>query len=346
MSDAGERAKPKLASTPANGPATTADSEVESTTGNVVWLASFPKSGNTWIRAIITAARGGDRLFAVGQLTSGAQPHHVGSAHYAYALDPRLLDRSELRQLRDSLVSRAVDQGTHAATDEGPDQVGDASLEPSAPPDPTFRKTHEVYRTGQPGQEPFPARATRAAILIVRDPRSVVCSWAPFFGTELAEAAQRIGAGKDTKSSPANSSTEQPWGTWSSHARSWLEPTLPFPVHLVRYEDLQQDTVATLLPVLNAVGWQISEAELAQAVHRTKFERLVAEEADRGFRETSPKTNKFFRRGRAQAWREELSPDLISQVAIDHEEMMNRLGYEPSEIERRDSTATHLSPPE
>lgn len=52
-----------------------------------VWLASFPKSGNTWLRAIVTALRTHRHLFSVDHLGSGSQPHCVGGT-LAMGLDP------------------------------------------------------------------------------------------------------------------------------------------------------------------------------------------------------------------------------------------------------------------
>ncbi|MCH9816272.1 MAG: sulfotransferase domain-containing protein [Actinomycetia bacterium] len=316
----------------------------------IVWLASFPKSGNTWMRAIITAARGGDRLFAVDKLSSGSQPHLVGGANRAFGLDPRWLTVSELRTLRDSLVALPHDRPAAegptisetkdvitlpesalaaSPTDAGPGEPAAPSVGRPATDSLVFRKTHEVYRYGALGAQPFPNRVTRAAILIVRDPRAVACSWAPFFGVSLDQAVARIGREQPDKASPARAQTEQPWGTWSDHANSWLSAGVPFPVHMVRYEDLQADAMATLLPVFAAVGWSISQDELAVALKRTAFDRLKTDEQEQGFRESSAKTQAFFRSGQAAKWRSELTESQVQQVEMQHSEMMQRLGYEP-----------------
>lgn len=267
------------------------------------------------MRAIITALGTHQHLFAVNQLGSGAQPNHVSSALTSYGLDPRWLDRAELAALRTELIVRASE---HVAPD--------ASDQPAPP---LVRKTHEIYRTGEPGREPFPTVATRAAILVVRDPRDVACSYAPFFGVDLPTAvddmARPRGGGV---ASPAAAATAQPWGTWSSHAQSWLAAEVPFPVHVIRYEDLQEDAVATCAPVFAAVGLPATPAELEQAVDQARFDRLAQQEAERGFRETSRRTRTFFRKGRTGGWRDDLPPDLVAAIEADHAPTMQRLGYE------------------
>lgn len=281
--------------------------------GRTVWLASFPKSGNTWMRAIVTGLATHRHLFAVNHLGSGSQPNHVSGSIPALGLDPRWLTRSELAPLRDALVRRYAE--------------GDSD-------EPILRKTHEVYRPGPAGGEPFPTDATRAAILVVRDPRDVACSYAPFFGVSLDKAIDRMGRSRPGKPQPAFSTTDQPWGSWSSHAQSWLAPEVPFPVHLVRFEDLKKDAVATLSDVFRAIGLSSTDEELTHAVEMARFERLRESEAQSGFVETSRATEEFFRRGVAGGWREELDDAQIAAVEADHRDVMGLLGYDLTHDQR------------
>ncbi|MGV1005391.1 MAG: sulfotransferase domain-containing protein [Candidatus Nanopelagicales bacterium] len=277
--------------------------------GSIVWLVSYPKSGNTWVRAIISGLLSSEPAFSVNHLGGGLQPFHVGGAMPTLGLDPRWLDRAELAQLRTTLINNS--------------QTGTGS-----PVVPIFRKTHEVYSGGDPVREPFPRRATRAVILIVRDPREIVGSFADFFAISTAEAVAAVTHGPPAgPASPALRRTEQRWGSWSEHADSWLAADLPFPVHAVRYEDLHHDAQGVLSPVLAAVGLEFGEAALEQAVGRARFDRLVGDEARSGFRETSARSARFFRSGQTQRWRTELAAELVSAIEDEHARMMGILGY-------------------
>lgn len=282
--------------------------------GRIVWLTSYPKSGNTWMRAIATALTTHPHLFAVDHLTSGAQPYSVTTSLALYGLDARWLSYDETDRVRTSMLTAGLD---------APVETDDTK--PAA----ILRKTHEVYRPGKSGAEPFPTAVTRAAILIVRDPRDVACSYAPFFGTDLDSAIDALATvNTGGRGNPAMCETSQPWGSWSTHTRSWLADDVPFPVHLVRYEDVRSDPVATLEPVFRAVGIDCTHEQLTDAVEQARFERLRASEEQFGFRETNPRTKTFFRSGRAGGWREELSADQVATIELDHRDVMGDVGYE------------------
>ncbi|MEN9506096.1 MAG: hypothetical protein RI958_2022 [Actinomycetota bacterium] len=300
--------------------------------GRTVWLASYPKSGNTWLRAVVTALSTHPHLFGVNHLGSGSQPYSVLGALPRFGLDPRWLNDHEIDTLRHALITAGIDDDSTQADESGTDRT------------PILRKTHEVHRPGSPGAEPFPLAATRAAILVVRDPRDVACSYAPFFGISIDQAIDAMGFDRRSeRASASTASTSQPWGSWSTHTQSWLADDVPFPVHLVRYEDLRRDTVGTLGPVFEAIGLACTAEQLDAAVEQTRFERLQQSEAQRGFRETSPRTDTFFRSGRAGGWRDELTDDQVATVELHHRTTMEQLGYDPvSPALRITSLPAHL----
>lgn len=280
-------------------------------TGPIVWLASYPKSGNTWFRAILSAVKRGTELFTLDVLASGGQPFGLATSVDVLGLDPRWLTRSEAERLRYTLVSGAT---------------GD---------EPRFRKTHERYRTtpiewpeaeGDP-PPPFPVEATRAAVTIVRDPRAVAVSLAHHFGKSLEDSVDRMARDDTQRADPARLIGEQPWGSWSGHARAWHPAHLPFPAYRIRYEDMLERPIETLVPVLTGVGIEVDEATLVAALERVRIDRLQQDEAEQGFRETHARAQRFFRSGSADAWRTELPAHLIRAIEADHQDVMAELDY-------------------
>jgi hypothetical protein len=125
--------------------------------------------------------------------------------------------------------------------------------------------------------------------------------------------------------SAANQLRQQLLG-WSAWQASWLEQR-DLPVHLMRYEDMKADPVASLAAALAFAGQSIDTVALARAVDLARFDRLQAREAQTGFRE-APVGRQFFRRGESDGWRGELTSERVARIVGDHGAMMERLGYD------------------
>lgn len=292
----------------------------------IIWLASFPKSGNTWLRLLLDnfAAGEGCGINAIGVARALASSRQWFDE--ACLVASGLLTAEECERMRPAFYRHVAQVGE-----------GDGDPEERTPHDGALRrwrlvKTHDAWTQTATG-EPLlgGAAAAHAAVLIVRDPRDVVASLANHNNSSLEEAAALMG---DPDSALAMKADRQPLQLrqrllgWSGFYRSWLDQR-DVPVHLVRYEDLQADTPATLGALLTALGVAADPARLARAAELSAFERLQAQEAEGGFREGPVRmaTGRFFRSGRSGGWHEELSAELRARIENDHGAMMRRLGY-------------------
>ena len=124
---------------------------------------------------------------------------------------------------------------------------------------------------------------------------------------------------------PVQCLTAQPWGSWSEHVRSWLAPEVPFPVHLVRYEDLRADAVATLEPVFEAIGLRCTREQL-DSRSRTGAVRSPprVRSPDRLSRGARENAGLLPRRAAAGGWREELSDAQVAAIEADHGDVDDR----------------------
>jgi aryl sulfotransferase len=66
---------------------------------------------------------------------------------------------------------------------------------------------------------------------------------------------------------------------------------------------------------------------VALAVEHARFEHLRDEEEREGFPERPASAERFFRRGEAGAWQDEMSPADAVRVERDHAKTMMRFGY-------------------
>ena len=297
-----------------------------------IWLASYPKSGNTWMRMLIANLSAVDGkpvdindLPERGGIASARAPFD-----HLLLIDSGLMTHDEIDRLR----PRVYEQLARGAQDDEYDRL-------EAEPPVRFVKVHDAY-TLTPDGEPLlaGARGAEGAIVIVRDPRDVAPSLANHNRTGVDEAIAFMNdrnAGFCARATRQHNQLRQQLPGWSGHIASWLDQS-DIPVHLVRYEDMKTDTAGILRRTLAFAGRDATEEEIQRAVAFADFAQLKEQEIEKGFREAPrPRAGgNFFRRGEAGAWRDELTAEQVARIEAEHAAMMLRLGYELS-------TATRLA---
>ncbi|PEQ10228.1 hypothetical protein B2G71_23425 [Novosphingobium sp. PC22D] len=279
----------------------------------IVWLASFPKCGNTWLRLLLAnldqdAPVSINAIKSAGGIASGRERFDN-----MFLFAAGLLTHDECDALRPVLYRALAEHDNGAG--------------------PRFVKTHDAW-THTSLSEPLMggADAASGAILIVRDPRDVAASLANHMGTSIDKAIAFMASSGSQfcgKSDRQPHQLRQRLLGWSGFARSWLEQDA-LPVHLLRYEDLHCDTAAALGAVLAFAGVEAAPEALKRAARHALFAELQAQERAEGFDEAPRRmtTTRFFRQGLAGGWRGELTEAQRRRIEADHAPMMRRLGYE------------------
>ena len=288
-----------------------------------IWLASYPKSGNTWLRMLIAnlAAKDDQPVGINDQAARSSIASARGPFDDLLLIDSGLLTYDEA----DCLRPRVYEELARGADDDERDPR-------EAPPAVRFVKVHDAY-TLTPLGEPLlaGARGADGAIVIVRDPRDVAPSLASHRNTSIDDAIAFMNdrdAEFSANTTRQNLQFRQKLKDWSGHIASWLDQT-DIPVHLVRYEDLQIDTAVVLRRALEFAGQAATDDELLRAVRFADFARLRQQEEESGFKEAPPQLGaRFFRRGEAGGWRDELTPDQAARIVAAHGAVMRRLGYD------------------
>ncbi len=276
--------------------------------GALIWLASYPKSGNTWMRSFLhNLFRNSSEPVDVNELTdfcigdSGAQ-------WYARRAKRPLSELSieEISQLRPA-VHRDY-------TTVFPDSV--------------FVKTHNYL--GEVGGVPLHTMdVTAGGIYVLRNPLDVVISVSHHFGETIEEAIAHL-ANEEMLTGGTETHVVEVHRSWSTHVRSWTEHPNP-QLLVVRYEDLLHKPRKHFKLVTNFLGLKPSSERLERAIRNSSFKALKEIEQKKGFKERSKKAEAFFREGRAEQWREVLTPDQVRRVIADHHEQMARFGYIPED---------------
>lgn len=271
---------------------------------NIVWLASYPKSGNTW-----------SRIFLANYLLNATEPvpinqvHRIGigdSVAKAYTLvnngryDP--MDYIGHLKLREKVMRGITGNGA----------------------DINFVKTHSLndlafgYRLIDPA-------FTRSAVYILRHPYDVAISYARHYGVTPSKACEAISRGDNTTMADATS-VKQYIGSWSDHVTGWTR-TKKFPVLTLRYEDLKTDPHGAFREMLEFLSVTVDDERLDRAVRFSSFDELRKQEDKEGFIERSKNTERFFHTGTSGQWEGVLSADDIALLTKAHGRVMKRFGY-------------------
>jgi hypothetical protein len=290
-----------------------------------IWLASYPKSGNTWFRMLVAnlSAKDGKPVDINDLPERGGIASARGPFDYLTLIDSSLLTHDEI----DCLRPRIYEELARGTADDEYDALPDAQPV-------RFVKVHDAY-TLTPAGEPLLAgrRGADGAIVIVRDPRDVAPSIANHNRVDVDKAIELMNNRQATycaKPGRLDQQLRQKVPGWSGHIASWLDQA-DIPVHLIRYEDMKADTIWTFRRALDFAGRPATDEDIQRAVGYADFAELRRQEEDKGFSETPRRPGgRFFRRGEAGAWRDELTPEQVARLEAAHAPMMVRLGYELS----------------
>ncbi len=278
----------------------------------IVWLASYPRSGNTWTRNflhnLITLAKGGaaatQDINAMGRLTTW----EIASHWYEEVLGkhPTKATRLEIARARQKV------QETIAAS---VDKL-------------IFTKTHHAL-VAEVGFPTINMKVTAGAIYIVRNPLDVVVSLQHHFGLTLPRAIERMNLA-DYTIPPGEGGASEVYGSWSQNVETWTAKPHRS-IYVMRYEDMLEKPTETFGKLAVHLLLPHTPVQLEQAIEMSSFDRLKAQEQEQGFRERPKKSEAFFREGRSEQWREALSPDQVRLIIRRHGRSMQRFGYIPAD---------------
>lgn len=275
--------------------------------GGLIWLASYPKSGNTWLRAYLAALLNPKReeSFDLGALKGfNIQASHYECYRPFTDKGPRDLSLDDLAALRPRVHAYMT-------------KAREGSV---------FVKTH-AYLGESNGTPLITMDCTAGAIYVVRNPLDVVVSNLSYFNLDVDASIRAIGnRGRATEAT--DGLVIEPISSWSVNVDSWTK--VPHPaLHIVRYEDMLDTPLETFGGIARFLGLDPPQQALQAAIDATSFDRLQKLETEKGFREKSEFQQRFFRSGKRDQWKQELSSEQVRQVIEDHGETMARFGYIP-----------------
>ncbi len=270
----------------------------------IVWLASYPKSGNTWFRAFLSNLYHG-----------GDQPVDINAFDYTNFASRTGFER--VLGWESSDLTQLELEEARIPVQEAYGREGNAVF-----------KVHEAFTDPRSGHLQFSCEATRAALYFIRNPLDVAVSFSHHRGKDLDNTIARMANPAAVMAASKNGldlQLIQPTGSWSFHVLSWIDRS-SVPVHVMRYEDMLIRPQEVFSAACRFAGFPDEPERVARALQHSSFEVLKRQEEAQGFRE-SMEGRTFFRKGQAGTWREVLSPEQVSAIVTQHGEVMRRFGY-------------------
>ena len=256
----------------------------------IFWLASYPKSGNTWVRFFLdTYVTGFPVKFSSAYRY--VQVDHDCAAMQSVCAKP-------ITEM--SLVDQIIYQPAALA-----------NMIVSAKTKDIVMKTHNAKAVAA-GMPLIPTHLSAGAIYLIRDPRDVVLSYASHLGISFDNAVKVMADENHAAHSQINKLYHL-MSSWSTHVSSWTKQNKDIPVTVIKYEDLLLQPEIMFRKILGALGIApINKKAFKFALGQTQFSVLQDVEEKHGFIERSPSSkDKFFRVGKAGQWKTKLTKQYL-----------------------------------
>ena len=280
----------------------------------IIWLASYPKSGNTWLRSLL------------------ASYYFSKDGSFDFKLLDNIDQFPSTQFFRDKKNTFSAPEDTsNLWLSEQEKITQDNKIR--------FLKTHNALC--KINSNSFTnEKNTLAGIYIIRDPRNIVTSLANHYQVDVNKAFDFM---KDEKKALIEKVNERYLGfvpilSWALHQESWIKCT-KFPILTIRYEDLQLETFQTFIKVIKFINKLsnlenlINETKAKKSIISCEFEKLKKLENKNGFSEAmvDKKTKKkisFFNLGRENDYKRLLQTNLIDEMSSLYNQQIKKFNYE------------------
>ncbi len=281
----------------------------------IIWLASYPKSGNTYVRAFLSAyyfSENGE--FNFSQISKIDQFPH---------------EKYFKEKIKN--ISEASKQWVPIQKEINKDKKV------------RFFKTHSFLGSYQGNQFTSP-ETTLGAIYIVRDPRNVLSSLKNHYSFDDNKALKMIkDKTRSLMSSNGSHASITYISSWAENYLSWFRNN-QFRKLFIKYEDLitnKYETFRDIIVFTNTLMYRVdgvNKSKLQKAIETTNFDVLKKKELSETFegsessfkewrRFHSENKNLFFNLGPENNWKKILKTEVSNEIENSFEKEMNYLGY-------------------
>ena len=275
----------------------------------IVWIASYPKSGNTWMRYLLgNYFFNHDNNFNV-DIISNLKKFH---------LDDKLFNSNSLQGLK----KNPYDVSKYWIKSQENLKIINGDV--------VFLKTHNAL-VNINNNEFTNDDLSLGIIHIVRDPRDVLISYSKYRNLSLDETIKfMVSKNLFYVRSNIEPTDIEIIGSWSFHYNSWKNGIIKIPRIQIKYEDLIDDCHKVFSRVIRflskLMNFEIDDEKIKSIINLSKFKNLKEAEELKQFKENVG-TENFFRTGKYNNWIKELSYDQVKMLEDKFNSEMINLGY-------------------
>ena len=280
----------------------------------IIWIASYPKSGNTWLRSLISSYFFTDDGFFDFKLLKNIPSYPSPPFFEKY---PDKFDKPEATAKYWIPEQERINKNNNKLI---------------------FLKTHNALCKIN-GYSFTDTKNSLGAVHIIRDPRNVISSISNHYQIDLDEALKfmktpnkAIYVKKDQRYLGFNALF-----SWSSNNKSWSE-CQKFPILTIKYEDLERETFETFKKVfefikkVSKLKEDFNQKKAEMAIKNCNFEKLQKLEKEKGFYEAVSKKNssekiKFFNLGNNNNYKDLLNRNLIDEINLFYKDELKKYDY-------------------
>ena len=269
----------------------------------IIWLASYPKSGNTWLRIFI------ENLFR-----NTSVPAKINELDVVRYNDnsPNLYERCVGHN-----ISTLTDSQLHQYREAVQSYLGNTS-------ETVFVKSHSALQNYEDKPLIY-LEHTVGAVYLLRNPFDMVVSFSDHYRISYDDAIEAI-ASPSHRVNTSQQGIFQILGGWTNHYKSWFGVENFDPL-FIRYEDMVRSPLKTFGRFSKFLGLPKNPERLKRAIRNSSFAEVSKQETMNGFSERSRPDQKFFRAGKVGGYRDILSQSQISRIIDTHGELLLEKGY-------------------
>ena len=291
---------------------------------HIFWISSYPKSGNTLVRAILTGL-----FYSDDGSVEFENMRNIGLFETTRRLNfIKSINKKDFYNLGDlKVLSRywqKIQTNQELRIEKG---FG-------------FLKTHSCLVSIKNNLFTS-ADITKGYIYVVRDPRDLCISWAYHSNYSIDQSIQFLcnplsvlkWVNKSKYSIiPKNIFPLQFISSWDEHVKSWAKNDIEVPKLIIKYEDLVTNKEIIIKKIIEFFNKNFeikinnTNNRLKNILRTTSFSYMKNMEAKNSFDEAMPWSD-FFREGKKQQWKKVLNKEQQSKILDSFKEYMDLFGY-------------------